>query len=101
MKKVISLVGKEWAEVFRNKLVIFSVIFMPLVFALIPLGMLYTTVGTDLSAVESECGGLISQLSSACGPLEGLQCTQLLLMQQFLMLFLMMPAIIPITIASY
>lgn len=101
MKKIAVLVGKEWAEVFRNKIVIFSVSFMPLVFALIPLGMLYATAGADVSAIQSEFGPLISQLSSACGPLEGLQCTQLLLLQQFLVLFLMMPAIIPITIASY
>ena len=101
MKKIAVLVGKEWAEVFRNKLVIFSVVFMPLVFALIPLGLLYASSGAEVSAIESEFGPLISQLKAACGPLEGLECTQLLLLQQFLVLFLMMPAIIPITIASY
>lgn len=101
MKKIAVLVGKEWAEVFRNKLVIFSVLFMPLVFALLPLGILYTTIGADLTAIESEFGPILEQIGPACGPLQGLQCTQLLLLQQFLILFLMMPAIIPITIASY
>ncbi|UYN90757.1 MAG: ABC transporter permease subunit [Anaerolineales bacterium] len=101
MKKIGVLIAKEWAEVFRNKLVIFSVVFMPLVFAVIPLGMLYTTIGADLSAVQSEFGPLLAALNTACGPLEGIQCTQLILLQQFLVLFLLMPAIIPITIASY
>lgn len=101
MKKIGFLISKEWAEVFRNKLVIFSVVFMPLVFSIIPLGMLYTTVGADLGAVQSEFGPLLTALESACGELQGLQCTQLILLQQFLVLFLLMPAIIPITIASY
>lgn len=101
MKKIGVLVSKEWAEVFRNKLVIFSVVFMPLIFAIIPLGLLYGTRGADLGAVQSEFGPMLTALESACGSLEGIQCTQLLLLQQFLVLFLLMPAIIPITIASY
>ncbi|MCW5874778.1 MAG: ABC transporter permease subunit [Anaerolineales bacterium] len=101
MKKIFVLVKKEWEEVFRNKLVIFSVVFMPLLFAVIPLGILYGTVNADLSAIQSEFGPMLSMLQDACGSLEGIQCTQLLLLQQFLVLFLLMPAIIPITIASY
>lgn len=101
MKKIVTLIGKEWAEVFRNKLVIFSVIFMPLIFALIPLALLYGTRNSDMGALQSEFGPMLSAIQTTCGSLEGIQCTQLLLLQQFLVLFLMMPAIIPITIASY
>lgn len=101
MRKILVLVGKEWAEVFRNKLVIFSVIFMPLLFAIIPLGILYSTLGANLDAIGTELGPLMDTMQSACGTLEGMACAQLVLLQQFLVLFLMMPAIIPITIASY
>jgi ABC-2 type transport system permease protein len=41
MKKVWVIIRKEWAEIFRNRLVIFSVSFMPLIFTAIPLGLLY------------------------------------------------------------
>lgn len=101
MKKVLVLIRKEWAEVFRNKLVIFSVSFMPLIFALIPLILLYAMRGEDISAIQSEFGGSLMALQPLCAPLQGMECTQFLLLQQFMVLFLLMPAIIPITIASY
>lgn len=101
MRKVLVLIRKEWAEVFRNKLVIFSVSFMPLIFAFIPLVLLYSMRGSDASAIQSEFGASFAQMQSLCAPLEGTACTQFLLLQQFMVLFLLMPAIIPITIASY
>ncbi|HSS98992.1 MAG TPA: ABC transporter permease subunit [Terriglobales bacterium] len=102
MNKVFVLVRKEWAEVFKNKLVIFTVAFLPLIFAAIPLGLLYSMRGAvDLSAMQSEFGPAIVQLRSLCGSVNDLECTQFLVLQQFMVLFLMMPAIIPITIAAY
>jgi ABC-2 type transport system permease protein len=102
VRKIVVLVRKEWAEVFRNRLVVFSVIFMPLIFAAIPLGLLFSMRGaTDLSAMQSEFGFALEQLQPLCGPLQGLECTQFLVLQQFMLLFLLMPAIIPVTIASY
>ena len=104
MKKVWVLVGKEWAEVFKNKMVLFSVAFMPLIFCIIPLVILYTMQGAapaDISGIEAELGAAFDQLRLQCGPLVELDCTQFLILQQFMVLFLMMPAIIPVTIASY
>ena len=104
MKKVWVLVGKEWAEVFKNKMVLFSVAFMPLIFCIIPLVILYTMQGAapaDISGIEAELGAAFDQLRLLCGPLVELDCTQFLILQQFMVLFLMMPAIIPVTIASY
>lgn len=102
MKKIWVLVRKEWAEVFRNKLVIFSVSFMPLIFSAIPLGILFSMRGlTDASSVATEFNVAFDQLGSLCGSLPELECTQFLILQQFMVLFLMLPAIIPITIAAY
>lgn len=102
MKKIWVLVRKEWAEVFRNRLVIFSVSFMPLIFSAIPLGILYSMRGTaDASSMASEFNVAFEQLSAMCGALSELECAQFLIVQQFMVLFLMMPAIIPVTIASY
>jgi ABC-2 type transport system permease protein len=102
MKKVWILIRKEWSEVFRNKIVIFSVSFMPLIICVIPLAILFSTRGvTDVSAIEAEFGVTFDQLRPLCGDLTGLDCARFLLVQQFMVLFLMMPAIIPVTIASY
>jgi ABC-2 type transport system permease protein len=102
MKKIWILVRKEWAEVFRNRLVIFSVSFMPLIFSAIPLGILYSMRGMqDAGSVATEFNVAFEQLGAMCGSLPELECTQFLILQQFMVLFLMLPAIIPVTIASY
>ena len=100
MNKVKTIVRKEWAEVFKNRMVIFTVLFLPLLMTAIPLAM--------LSAMGS--GGTISassrmpaQMTEAiCPPaLTGGECIQLLLVNQFMMLFMLVPVAIPATIAAY
>lgn len=101
MKKVWVIVRKEWAEVFRRRIVFVTVLFMPLVLTAIPLMMLYSTRGaTDLSALN-ELGAMLDQMKSACGALGELECGQFLLLQQFMALFLLLPVLIPVTIAAY
>lgn len=102
MKKIWVIVGKEWAEVFKNKIVIFSVGFMPLIFTIIPLVILYVmSTSGDTGGMEAEFGAAFEQMRPLCGALVELECAQFLLLQQFMILFLIMPAIIPITIAAY
>ena len=40
MDKINTIVRKEWAEVFRNRLVLFTVAFLPLILTALPLGIL-------------------------------------------------------------
>jgi hypothetical protein len=40
MEKIKTIIGKEWAEVFKNKLVLFTVAFLPLLLVAMPLIML-------------------------------------------------------------
>lgn len=102
MKKVLVIIRKEWGEVFKNKIVVFSVSFMPLIFSAIPLGILFSMRGaTDVSGMMGEFNIVFEQMGGLCGSLSDLDCAQFLLLQQFMVLFLMMPAIIPVTIASY
>ncbi len=100
MDKIRALVAKEWAEVFRNRFVVFAVAFMPLVLTAIPLLILYSL------AAGGEGPGLplddISlQLSALCEGLPASACGQYVIVTQFMPMFLIMPVIIPITIASY
>ncbi|MEJ2756850.1 MAG: ABC transporter permease subunit, partial [Anaerolineales bacterium] len=101
MEKVWVIVKKEWSEVFKNRFVLFAVAFMPLLFIIIPLGILYSmrgSVDADTTAMMSELPG---QFAGMCGDLSATACSQYFLISQFLILFLMMPVIIPVTIASY
>jgi len=75
---------------------------MPLIFSVIPLGILFSMRGaSDVSGLLDELGPALDQLRSTCGNLGSLDCAQFLILQQFMALFLMMPAIIPVTIAAY
>jgi ABC-2 type transport system permease protein len=102
MEKVLEIIRKEWSEVFKNRMVLFAVAFMPILFTAIPLGILYSMRGSadasDLSAAMTDIPG---QFAEVCEGLSGIACSQYFLISQFLILFLMMPVIIPVTIASY
>ncbi len=99
MKKIRMIIHKEWAEVFKNRLVISSILFMPLLFAAIPLIMFYFTRsvgGEDLS------GDIPPQFMQYCP--EGLspnECFQSYMSSQFMLLFMMIPLIVPVNIAAY
>lgn len=100
MTKIWVIVRKEWAEVFKNRLVLFTVAFMPLMLTALPLGVLSATGSSgDFGGVStSDLPGGYSQI---CGGLKGEECAQYFFVSVFLVLFMMLPLIIPSTIASY
>lgn len=99
MKKIRTIIRKEWAEVFKNRMVVFSVLFMPLLFTALPLVMLFTTNQAGLSDVTTD---MPAQFTQFCSPsLTTGECFQVYLASQFIILFLMMPLIIPVNIAAY
>lgn len=99
MEKIRTIVSKEWAEVFKNRFVLFTVAFLPLVFTALPLGVMIATRSTGLSAVTTE---MPAQFEKICAPeLSAGECFQVYLVSQFMILFMMMPLAIPVTIAAY
>ena len=100
--KIWEIMKKEWGEVFKNKIVLFAVAFMPILFTVLPLYILYSTQGGgDIAQAFSAAEEMPSEFAAVCGSLTGSDCTQFFLVSQFIILFLMMPIIIPVTIASY
>jgi ABC-2 type transport system permease protein len=97
MDKIRTIIDKEWAEVFKNRLVLFTVAFLPLLFTVLPLGVLYS-VGNIGSGSSTD---LPPQFFELCGPIAPEECFQIYLINQFLVLFMLMPLIIPISIAAY
>jgi ABC-2 type transport system permease protein len=100
MTRVRTVVEKEWAEVFKNKLVLFTVGFLPLIFTVLPLGILYAT-RADPESVSGDITDLPPQFLEMCGDISGAECLQVFILNQFLLLFMMMPLIIPVSIAAY
>jgi ABC-2 type transport system permease protein len=101
MNKVWAIVRKEWREVFKRKIVLFSVAFLPLVLSVLPLVGLYGLQGAgELSEME-DLGNMIVFAEELCINMSDIECGQLLLLQQFMILFLMIPVMIPVTIAAY
>lgn len=99
MKKITTIIRKEWAEVFKNRLVISTIIFMPLLFSAIPLVMFYVTRGTGGQDLTSD---LPAQFIQSCPQgLSGTECFQIMMANQFMLLFMIIPLMIPVNIAAY
>lgn len=102
MKHILTIIDKEWAEVFKNRMVLFTMIFIPLIFTILPLVMLYVTgqgMG-DMGDITS--ADVPVEFLAVCGEdMTGGECMQVYVVNQFLLLFMMMPVIIPVTIAAY
>ena len=100
MDRIWAITKKEWSEVFKNRFVFFTVAFLPLMLTALPLVILYAT-GTSEDISGASMGDLPPQFMTMCGGLTGGECMQYYLVTQFMLLFMMIPIIIPITIASY
>ncbi|GAB4521471.1 MAG: ABC transporter permease subunit [Anaerolineales bacterium] len=94
------LMYKEWAEVFKNRLVLFTVIFLPLLLSALPLVIL-GTMG-DVAAMEGTLSDMPSAALAMCGANMGTgECLQVYLLSQFVLMFMLIPLIIPVSIAAY
>lgn len=99
MKHIRTIIDKEWAEVFKNKMVLFTIVLMPLLFTALPLIMLVVTAGSAIPGGDST--DIPELFASVCGAMNAVDCMQAYMINQFLVLYMMMPLIIPITIAAY
>ena len=91
MEKIKTIIRKEWSEVFKNRFVLFTVAFLPLILTALPLGILYATNSLEPAQFMQFCPQ----------ELTGGECFQIYMVNQFLILFMMMPMMIPVTIAAY
>ncbi len=100
MSAINTIIRKEWADVRRNKLVLSVVLFVPLLMTAIPLVMLgiMGRVGVSQSDYEEIGAMLKNPLFQGLSPVEAIQST---MASNYLVLFLMMPLMVPVTIAAY
>jgi ABC-2 type transport system permease protein len=99
MNKIKTIIRKEWAEVFKKRMVLFSVIFMPLFMSILPLIILSAMGGSSVNSANAE---LPAQFQQFCK--EGMtagQCTQYYIVSSFMIMFMIIPLFIPVNIAAY
>ena len=100
MNKIKTIIRKEWAEVFKNRLVLFTVAFLPLILTAIPIGILIA-MGQE-TGLSSANDVLPPQFSAMCPPgLGGGDCFQVYMVSQFMIMFMILPLAIPATISAY
>ena len=99
MDRILTIIDKEWAEVFKNRIVLFTIGFMPLIFTILPLAILFFSRGESVG--NTDVADLPPSFRAACGSIAPADCLQIFLINQFLILFMMMPLIIPVAIAAY
>lgn len=101
LNRVKTIIDKEWAEVFKNRMVIFTIGIMPIIFTILPLGILYGLSSTGGGIPDGSMADVPPAFLDACMDLSAMECMQIFMMNQFMLMFMMMPLIIPTAIAAY
>ncbi len=101
VERIRTIVEKEWAEVFKNRMVLFTITLLPLIFTLLPLVTLYLTRSTGSGGTGGNQSDMPAQFAALCGAIPAQDCLQIYMVNQFLLLYMIMPLMIPITIAAY
>lgn len=101
MKHIRTIIDKEWAEVFKNKMVITMMSLLPLLFTVLPLVMLSVMGTQSMEGLDATSAGVPANFLASCSGMNAGECMQVYMVNEFLLLFMMMPLIIPVTIAAY
>ena len=99
MEKVKTIVGKEWAEVFKNRLVLFTVAFLPLILVALPLVSLYF-IGGDLGS-EGLDQAPDDFFGEMCTGLNEADCGAVFMLNLYTLMLMILPVAIPVSIAAY
>lgn len=100
--KVVLILRKEWLELRQQRMLLLGMLVPPLIFAVMPLGLAFAAgqnmMQEDGSDIPLEVLTKLNPALEGMGPLE---LGQALISQQFSILFLLLPIILPSVIASY
>jgi ABC-2 type transport system permease protein len=99
MNKIKTIVRKEWAEVFKKRMVLFTVIFLPLILSVLPLVILYSMGSAGVNSADTELPGQFQQFCKTS--MTAGECMQYYIVSEFLIMFMLIPLFIPVNIAAY
>jgi len=99
MNNIKTIIDKEWLEVFKNRFVLFTVMLLPVLFTILPLVMLFAMRSSgELTGSTTD---VPPSFMAACGNLAPEDCIQVFMINQFLLMFMLLPLAIPVAIAAY
>lgn len=98
MNRMSAIIEKELLEARRNKMIVYTLSLLPILILVLSLGTLYAVQHTMNS---EEMAQDMSELPAYLQSLAPLDAVGVMIVSQFLFLFLVVPASIPVTIASY
>lgn len=100
MTKIRTVIEKEWAEVFKNKMVLFTVAFLPLILTALPL---ITVASTNSFSTEEMTNNSTPDafFGELCTGLNEMDCVNVYMLTLYVLLFMIMPVMIPVSIAAY
>ena len=101
--RVQTIVGRELLEIRQNRTLLFTIFLPPLLLTLLPLGI-FGVLGKEMSSGNFSSGGTFDRLLALAPELASYapqELAQLIVFQQFLVLYLILPLIIPMTVAAY
>ena len=101
MNNITVLLHKEWLEFKQQRALLLSIIFVPLLLTLVPLGALYGLGHTPSKDNVDEFTELVARANPALVGMGQAELVQAILGQAFSSMFLLLPMILPSIIASY
>lgn len=101
-QRLSAVTSKEILEITKNPLLVFTVFLPPLLLAFLPL-ILLSAIGNQAgnSNVGPEMIDRLKSLSPQLAQMSPNDIMEVLALQQFLLIYLMMPIIIPMTVAAF
>lgn len=102
LSRILAVLRREYQEIIRNRMLLLAIFVPALLLTLMPLGIM-TFIGAELDKnpgdAASDFGRILAQMPELAGWSIG-EVAQFILLQQFLVFFLLMPLIIPMSIAA-
>ena len=98
MEKVKTIIGKEWAEVFKNRLVLFTVAFLPLILVALPLITLSFTGDMSSEGLDQAPDAFFGEM---CTGLNEADCGAVFMLNLYTLMLMILPVAIPVSIAAY
>ncbi len=102
LSRLSAIISKELFEIRKNRLLLFTIFLPPLLLAFMPI-ILFGALGGDMNNSNTSADQIARYyaLSPAFKDYSPNELMQLIVFQQFLVLYLAMPLIIPVTVAAF
>ncbi|MCU0497996.1 MAG: ABC transporter permease subunit [Anaerolineae bacterium] len=101
-RKVWLLVRKEWFELRGERTLLVTIVIFPLIFTLLPIGLM---IGSTNWTTSNNSNSQLTLILQASNPLlrdlSVLELGQIIVGQQFALMFLILPTMLPAVIAAY